>query len=190
MMPPELDLGGVDLPTELLRTARLVLRPWTDDDVDEVTRAYQDPQMARWMPGPAPFTRDDAAAFVRRTAENRAAGQSLFAAVEAGGRLVGSVGLHFGSSLLGPGLGYWTAPSARGHGYAAEAAAAVARWAFAHGAHRVHLLADVDNLPSQVVARRAGFVEEGRMRSALPYRDGRFGDALLFSRLPGDPSPG
>ncbi len=64
--------------------------------------------------------------------------------------------------------------------------------AFVHGiAARGHADGtDVANVPSQVVARRAGFVEEGRMRSALPYRDGRFGDALLFSRLPGDPAPG
>ena len=26
--------------------------------------------------------------------------------------------------------------------------------------------------------------------AVLPYRDGRFGDAVLFSRLPGDPAPG
>ena len=51
-------------------------------------------------------------------------------------------------------------------------------------------LPEVANAPSQVVARRAGFVEEGRMRSCLPNRDGSFGDALLFSRLPGDPPPG
>ena len=149
-----------------------MLRPWPDEDVDEVTRVYQDEEMARWMPGPVPFTREDAAAFVGRTVENRAAGESLFAAVEAGGALVGSVGLHFGGlSLLGPGIGYWTAPWARGHGGPSTARRRGQR-------------------PSQVVARRAGFAEEGRMRSCLPYRDGRFGDALLFSRLPGDPPPG
>ncbi len=190
MIPPAVDLGGVDLTTEVVATARLVVRPWTAADADEVTRAYQDEEMARWLPGPLPYTRDDAAAWIARTADDRAGGRGMLGAIEVEGRLVGSAGLHFGSSLLGPGMGYWTAPWARGHGYAAEAAAALAAWAFAHDAHRLHLLADVDNLPSQVVARRAGFVEEGRMRSALPYREGRFGDALLFSRLPGDPSPG
>ena len=190
MIPPSLDLEGIDLSTEVVATARLVLRPWTAGDADELTRAYQDEEMARWLPGPLPYTRDDAAAWIGRTVEDRAAGRAMLCAVEAGGRLVGSAGLNLGQSLLGPGIGYWTAPWARGHGYAAEAAAAVARWAFARRAHRVHLLAHVDNAPSQLVARRAGFLEEGRMRSALPHRDGRFGDAVLYSRLPGDPAPG
>jgi RimJ/RimL family protein N-acetyltransferase len=190
VIPPAVDLEGVDLVSEVVRTARLVLRPWTDEDVDDVTRAQQDEEMVRWLPGARPYARDDAEAFVRRTVEDRAAGRAMLTAVEAQGRLVGSAGLHFGQSLLGPGVGYWTAPWARGHGYAAEAAAALATWAFAHRVHRVHLLADVGNVPSQVVARRAGFREEGRMRSCLPYRDGRFGDALLYSRLPGDPAPG
>ena len=72
----------------------------------------------------------------------------------------------------------------------ADPGCAIAEWGIAHGAHRVHLLADVANLPSQVVARRAGFIEEGRMRACLPYRDRPHGDAVLFSRLPGDPAPG
>ncbi len=110
--------------------------------------------------------------------------------MEAEGRFVGSAGLHFPESLLGPMIGYWTAPWARGRGYAAEASAALTAWAFAHGAHRVQLLADVANLSSQVVAHRAGFTEEGRVRAVLPYRDGRYDDAVLFSRLPSDPAPG
>jgi RimJ/RimL family protein N-acetyltransferase len=183
------DLTGVDLTTEVVRTRRLVLRPPRQEDVDDVLRACQDAENQRWLPIPAPYTRDDAAAFVAHRIEERAEGRGLLSVVEADGRLVGSAGLHFPQSPLGPGVGYWTAPWARGHGYAAEAAAALAEWAIAHGAHRVHLLADVDNLPSQQVARRAGFREEGRMRACLPYRDRPHGDALLFSRLPGDPAP-
>jgi hypothetical protein len=32
----------------------------------------------------------------------------------------------------------------------------------------------------------AGSTREGKVRSCLPYRDGTYGDAALFSRLPGD----
>jgi RimJ/RimL family protein N-acetyltransferase len=189
-LPPAVDLTGVDLTTEVLRTPRLVLRPPRQDDVDDVFRASQDPESQRWLPMPVPYTRDDAVAFVGQRIEERAEGRGLLTVIEADGRMVGSAGLHFPASLLGPGVGYSIAPWARGRGYAAEAAAALAEWGIAHGAHRVHLLADVANIPSQVVARRAGFVEEGRMRACLPYRDRPHGDAVLFSRLPGDPVPG
>ena len=189
-LPPAVDLTGVDLTTEVVRTARLVLRPPRQDDVDDVHRATQDPESQRWLPVPVPYTRADAVDFVEQRIQERVQGRGLLAVVEADGLLVGSAGLHFPGSLLGPGVGYSIAPWARGRGYAAEAAAALAEWAFAHGAHRVHLLADVANVPSQVVARRAGFVEEGRMRACLPYRDRPHGDAVLFSRLPRDPAPG
>ncbi len=189
-LPAAVDLSGVDLATEVVRTPRLVLRPYRPDDVDEVYRACLDDDIRRWVPMPDPYTREDAADFVTRVSvEARATNTGLIAAVEADGRFVGSAGLQFPQSLLGPGVGYWLAPWGRGRGYAAEAASALAAWAFAHGAHRVHLLADVGNPPSHEVARRAGFVEEGRMRAALPYRDGRHADAVLFSRLPGDPTP-
>jgi len=189
-LPPAVDLTGVDLTTEVVRTARLVLRPARQDDVDEVFRACQDTEMQRWVPVPVPYTRDDAADFVAQRIEDRAQRNGLSCVVEADGRFVGTAGLSFPPGLLGPGVGYTTAPWARGRGYAVEAAGALTGWAFAHRAHRVHLLADVDNLPSQVVACRAGFVEEGRMRACLPYRDRPHGDAVLFSRLPGDPAPG
>jgi RimJ/RimL family protein N-acetyltransferase len=186
-----IDLADVDLTTEVVRTERLVLRPYRPADVDEVFRACQDEGIQRWIPVPEPYTRADAVDFVtRHTVEARATKAGLLTAIEADGRFVGSAGLHLPQSLLGPGVGYWVAPWARGHGYAAEAARALAEWAIAHGAHRVHLLADVANVPSQQVARRAGFREEGRMRACLPYRDRPHGNAVLFSRLPEDPSPG
>jgi PAS domain-containing protein len=53
-------------------------------------------------------------------------------------------------------------------------------------AARVHLFADVGNLASQAVARRAGFTAEGVVRSCLSYRDGTRGDAVLFGRLAGE----
>jgi hypothetical protein len=36
------------------------------------------------------------------------------------------------------------------------------------------------------VARRAGFTQEGVVRSCLEYRDGTRADAVLFGRLAGE----
>ena len=178
-----LDLTGVDLATETVRTARLVLCAPAERHVDPITRACQDPGNQRWLTSlPSPYTRDDAAEFVHGiAARGRESRTDLPFAVEAGGELVAMCGLHsLTTGRLGPELGYWTAPWARRRGYAAEAAAGLARWALAHGAPRVHLYTDVANTASQAVARRAGFTEEGVVRSCLHYRDGSRADAVLF----------
>jgi RimJ/RimL family protein N-acetyltransferase len=184
-----LDLSGIDLPTETIRTERLVLRPYRVDDADAVFAACQDPEIQRWLTAvPVPYTREDARTFIDQVAiAGRSTGQSLTVAIEADGQLVGSSGVH-GLQVhpLGPEIGYWIAPQARGNGYAAETAHALAEWALGLGAPRVHLVADVRNAGSQAVARRAGFSQEGVLRSYIGYRDGSRGDAALFSRLPGD----
>lgn len=182
-----MDLTLIDLPTEVVRTERLVLRPYRPGDAAAVHRACQDPEIQRWLRVPAPYTEADAVEFVSETTVSaRAESRALLSAVEADGEFVGSAGLHFSRSLLGPAVGYWLAPWARGRGYAAEAARALAEWGIGLGAPRVHLMADVGNTASQAVAVRAGFTREGVVRSCLDYRDGTRGDAALFGRLADD----
>jgi RimJ/RimL family protein N-acetyltransferase len=184
-----LDLSDVDLTTEVVRTERLVLRPYHPDDLEAVHRACQDPDIQYWITAiPVPYTREVARTFVEETTvSERAEGRSLSVAIEADGELVGSSGVYPRSEgRLGPEIGYWVAPWARGSGYAAEAARALADWAIAHGAPRVHLFADVRNTASLAVARRAGFTQEGVVRACLDYRDGSRGDAALFGRTPTD----
>jgi RimJ/RimL family protein N-acetyltransferase len=183
-----LSLNGVDLATEVVRTTRLVLRPPTAADVAAVHRAMQDPETQRWITGaPVPYSPDDARAFLESVARQRADGTALPVVAEADGAFVGTGGLVLtGGRHLGPEIGYSVAPWARGHRYAAEVADGLARWAFAHGAPRVHLVVDVGNPVSQAVARRAGFAREGVVRGCLPLRGGGRSDAVLFGRLAGD----
>ena len=182
-----MDLSLIDLPTEVVRTERLVLRPYRPDNAEAVHRACQDADIQRWLRVPSPYTEADAVQFATETTVSaRAQGQALMTAVEADGQLVGSAGLHFSRGPLGPAVGYWLAPWGRGRGFAAEAAHALAEWGLRLGAPRVHLMADVGNTASQAVAVRAGFLREGVVRSCLNYRDGTRGDAVLFSRLPED----
>src|SRR4051812_29349781 len=153
-----LDVSTLDLTTETIRTDRLLLRPFRPDDAATVFRACSDAEVQRWISAiPTPYTEADAAQWVGRFAPaERAEGRGLPVAIEADGELVGSGGAHFVPGRLGPEIGYWIAPWARRKGYAAEAAKALAGWAFTHGAARVHLYTDVRNEASQRVAERAG----------------------------------
>ena len=182
-----LDLTPVDLVTESIRTERLLLRPFRPSDVDAVYRASQDPETQTWINVPVPYTREDARQFVEDVApRERSDRTGLSVVVEADGELVGTAGIYLRPGRLGPEIGYTVAPWGRRRGYAAEAARALADWGLALGAPRVHLFADVGNAGSQAVARRAGFTDEGVVRSCLPYRDGTRGDAVLFGRVAGD----
>ena len=172
-----LDLSSVDLATETVRTERLLLRPPRAADVDPITRACQDPDDQRWLTAlPSPYTREDAVRFVTEIAPSgRAEGREASFVLEADGELVGMCDGHgrcgagsLPAPVQGPG------PSSRRLG----------------GTGVLRLFTYVDNTASQAVARRAGFREEGTVRAVLPYRDGRYGDALLFSRLPSDPAVG
>jgi RimJ/RimL family protein N-acetyltransferase len=183
-----MDLSGIDLTTEVIRTERLVLRPFRADDVEAVVAGCQDPDIQRWINIPVPYTREHARAYVAvDSPAERWAGTGTNLAIEVDGQVVGSTGVHrIGEHPMGPEIGYWIAPEARGQGYAAEATHALAQWALGLGAHRVHLVADVRNAGSQAVALRAGFAQEVVLRSYIAYRDGSRGDAVLYARLPGD----
>jgi RimJ/RimL family protein N-acetyltransferase len=182
------DLTAVDLVTETVRTERLLLRPFRPTDVDAVFRASQDPETRRWIGAmPSPYTRADARRFVQDVApKERADGLGLSVVMEAGGELVGTGGIYLRGGRLGPEIGYTVAPWARGRGYAAETAHALAEWGLGLGAPRVHLYTDVLNTASQAVAERAGFSREGVVRACLEYRDGARADAVLFGRVAGD----
>ena len=74
-----MDLTGVDLSSETVRTGRLLMRPPVEADVDPITRACQDPDDQRWLSMlPSPYTRDAAVEFVTGiAARGRAAGNDL-----------------------------------------------------------------------------------------------------------------
>ncbi|MGK5738488.1 GNAT family N-acetyltransferase [Micromonospora sp. URMC 103] len=181
-------------PVEIIEDG-LLLRPWRADDAEAVYRACQDPDIQRWTTVPRPYLPEHARGFVTEFAAGAWAGGTgaPFAVCDAAtGELLGSCGLVALDTRLGSGeVGYWTAPWARGRGVMVRAVRAVARWAFdALKLRRLLWHAAVGNHASRLVALRAGFRIEGRLRLADPAPGGR-PDAWIGSLLPGEvPAPG
>jgi [ribosomal protein S5]-alanine N-acetyltransferase len=163
-----------------LADGRIRLRPFTGHDVPAVASACRDPEIARWIPIPVPYTDNDARAYVDSARDTRAI-------VDAGtGELLGSIGWR----IVDQGnfqVGYWVKTAARGRGAATEALRLLSRWALDElGIARAQLLAEPANLASQRVAEKAGFRRECVLRSYLDVR-GERRDGIMFSLLRGDP---
>ncbi|MFD5215568.1 GNAT family N-acetyltransferase [Microbacterium sp. NPDC058345] len=160
-----------------LRTERLVLSIPTDADIDAITAACQDPEIPRWTTVPSPYSRDDAADFVRLVAGWWADGVETVWAIRKDEALAGMVGLHRIKTHPHGGeaeIGFWGVAEHRGQGLMREAARAVVDWAFdeLHLA-RIGWRAVVGNVPSARTARSLGFRYEGMLRQAESSPRGR-----------------
>ena len=184
--PDGLSLSGVTRLPEL-REGEVVLRPWRGDDAADVTRACQDPSVARWTLVPSPYSLVDAEGFIAGREAAWATGQPSFAAVDAAtGELVGSFGVVGADPEEGPEVGYWVAPWARGRGVATSALRGLCRWLLVEqAAPRVRWKAEVGNVASLRTAEAVGFVVEGVARRALVSRgESDRADAWFGSLLP------
>ncbi|WP_426503908.1 GNAT family N-acetyltransferase [Dactylosporangium sp. McL0621] len=185
---------GEIFPSTVLTTERLLLRPFTAADAPDVHAAWQDAAFVASAPVGYPYAGADLPTAVawctsgieQRRLDGKGVGFAL--APRAGGRLAGHVAL-FGADwdARTAEIHYWTAPWARGHRYAAEGAAAVARWALRDvGLERVHLQADTTNAASRRTAEAAGFQFEGVLRSLAPTRQGPRADMAVYSLIRAD----
>jgi RimJ/RimL family protein N-acetyltransferase len=153
----------------------VVVRGLREADVPAIVAACQDPEIPRWTRVPSPYTPEDARRFLAVAAAEAAAGDGLALAVTAAGadRLIGTVGLFALDGAQGE-LGYWTAAPARGRGLTRRAVTLVRDWAHDRlGLATLEIRAHRDNLPSQLVAERAGFTDTGAIRAAPQMPPGR-----------------
>jgi len=109
-----------------IETARLVLRPLRDDDLDDLVAGANDPAVATMVGRvPHPYRRRDAVAFL---AACRQTSTSLVSAIARNDRLIGVVGIE--ALRRRAELGYWLVRSHWGMGHATEAADALLAYAF------------------------------------------------------------
>jgi RimJ/RimL family protein N-acetyltransferase len=176
----------------------VTLRPWLRNDAQFMAEASADPAIRRYngvldrlgRPAP-PLSAADAEAVIdeftviwRAFATTGKPSGVAFAILDAGsGELAGCCGVDDWSRADVAQFGYWLAASARGRGLATRAAILLTRWLFELGAARVFLTIVAGNEESVAVARRAGFVYEGTMRSHGVWQ-GRRCDVMWFAALP------
>lgn len=171
---------------EPLSDGVVTLRLFREEDIPAIAAACVDADIVRFIPAiPVPYTEADARAYVARAAtESATEAQRHMAIVDASdGAFLGAIEVRLGGDGS---IGYWIAPAARGRGIATRALVLLSRWAVTDGGvERLELTTHQENLASQLVAEKAGFVREGVLRSHIRFREGRR-DSVLFSLLPSD----
>lgn len=161
----------------------LRLRAPTRADVPAIASICGDPELSRFIPGfPSPYTEDHAREWVDSRAKDK--DSRTFLAVDAEtDRLYGAIEVRLGETGS---IGYWTAADARNKGIATRALRLLSTWAVTGGGvQRLELTTHPENIASQRVAEKAGFVREGVLRNHMTFQDGRR-DSVMFSLLPSD----
>ncbi|PWJ54617.1 Protein N-acetyltransferase, RimJ/RimL family [Quadrisphaera granulorum] len=155
-----------------LTTARLLLRPWIDDDVDFILDMYSRWEVQRFI-GLTPRVMTE-----RHEAEQRLQAWKAFEdpvlgiwavtthdGARAGTLLLKPIPASAPTTPLPPSgdieIGWHFHPDAWGHGYASEAAARVLQHAFDSGLQQVVAVTNPANTASQAVARRIGMAHRG-----------------------------
>jgi RimJ/RimL family protein N-acetyltransferase len=180
------------VPDPPLSDGVVTLRPWEERDAPAIAAACRDEEIARWLDQvPQPYTRADARDYVAATLRSWRDGTAgSFAITDvSSGAVLGSVTLHWVDiDQAVAEVGYWVARDRRRRGIASRAVRLVARWGFEQcGLERLQLRADLLNLPSRRVAEKAGFREEGVLRSVrFSPRQRRRVDFVMYSLLPGE----
>ncbi len=171
-------------PDPPLRDAIVTLRLPRDADAAAIAAACADPEIARWIPVPIPYSIRDARTFIAFVAEGWTSRReaTLVIVERATNGLAGTISFRPLDGGRGS-VGYWLAPLARGRGLATRAVDLVAAWVFRDpGLHRLELMTLVGNDASGRVAHRAGFTHEGRLRHFLRFRDAVV-DVEMYSLL-------
>lgn len=160
-----------------LRTARLVLRRWREEDLAPFARLNGDPETMAYFP--APLTRAESDALVARLERSfEDTGLGMWAVTGHDGTFVGAVGLLAVGTWLpfGPTVetGWRLHRDHWGKGYATEAAGAALRWGFTE--------AEI----GEIVAFTAAVNERSRaVMARLGMRHDEAGD-FLHPRIPED----
>ncbi len=148
----------------MLRTERLVLRPFTMADaprVQELAGAREVALNTLLIPHPYP----DGAAEQWIASHEQGRQQGTFAFAIDDGELVGCVGLHIKRDDDMAEIGYWIGVPYWGRGYATEAAAAVLRYGFEQQSlNKIFAACFTRNPGSARVLRKLGMRHEGTLR--------------------------
>lgn len=182
----------MSLPTPMLHTARLRLRPFTEADAGPLFTLHSNAHVLRYWDAPPWSERGRADRFIAACAQMASDGTGARLAVErtSDGTFIGWCALsRWNPDYRSASMGYCYDEAAWGHGYATEAARALLQWAFdTLDLNRVQAETDTRNVGSARVLEKLGFVREGTLREDCIV-NGDVSDSWVYGLLRRDWQP-
>ncbi len=143
----------------------LRLRTLNSDDAESLFTIIDNDRehLGRWLPFTGlTNTSDDSRAFIASSVDNRLTGVQYGYGIELDGQLVGHISLMHILDDKDPEIGYWITSSFTGKGIMTKAVAALVQFGVdVLHIERLVIKADLDNIASNRVAQKTGFVLGG-----------------------------
>lgn len=178
--------------TSPLATERLLLRPFTSDDLDDLYAIYSRPEVVRYLYTDVQSRDEVREVLSRKVGQTQLAeeGDGLTLAMmlpKAEGTRTGVIGevvLRWRSAQHRQGeIGFVLHPAYHGRGLAREASARILGLAFREaGLHRVYGRADARNAASAALMRRLGMRQEAHLIQNEVFK-GEWSDEVVFAML-------
>ncbi len=154
-----------------LRTKRLILRPVTKKDVADLAKSLNNLNISRWIvPMPHPYKKKDAVWWINKQIKEHKSKErtdyTFVIELKPNKRLIGAVGVFgFDKKKVKGELGYWLDENHWQKGIMSEAVKAVINFAFNKlKLKRLVIPAFAGNPGSNAIAKKFGFVHEGKLR--------------------------
>ena len=169
----------------VLRGERCVLRRWRAKDIGSLVQHANNMNVSRYLRDrfPYPYTRQDARAFL--AGATGAGSDDTKLAIDVEGEAVGGIGVITGTDVerFSAEVGYWLGEPFWGRGIVTEALNMFSQDVFERlNLLRLFAVASAANVGSARVLEKAGYQQEGVMRSAA-VKFGVPNDQLLFARI-------
>ena len=135
------------------------LRPWRIEDAEWYVHS-RDEEVFKWTTEKRDLTVEETRAAIERV--NITPNAVCLAIAETRSeRLLGNIALTIAEDGQSAEIMYWLAPVGRGRGIATNAVSLLCDWAFEElNLERITLKTHAENIPSQAVAHRAGFIRK------------------------------
>lgn len=167
-----------------IETERLVVRPITPDDIEDLVDRRSDPSTAAYQAWTVPYSLERGRALVEEcTVKGGPSPDSWYQVVVAERdtqRIVGDLAARLSDNSKTAEIGYTLHTWARGRGYATESSIALCEYLVrVEGVHRLEASTHPDNRASISVLERLGFKAEGIRRESYWVGDTVSDDAMF-----------